>query len=117
MQIFEAEQDNLYFEHITAGKVLVSAVRKVLTTDSHADMSFVEAAAAHCSRASELLQALVAGGRGQDTYQPALFRYFYLFLHLAGALDGQAHTKAKLAEVCGNASGVHPWIVAEVQAK
>lgn len=130
-QIFEAEQDNLYFEHVSAGKTLIAALQHAVVpsigTAERAGTWQVEAAA-HCSTAVRHLQALLRDPAGQSTYQPTLFRYFFLSLCLAQAVvrrmpgddTATAELKQGLAVAAENASidsdRVHPWILMQLKA-
>jgi hypothetical protein len=82
----------------------------------------------HCAAALEHFLFLLREPAGQSTYQPALFRYFYLSLVLTRAvLQGEAGgsavavtLQAQLGEAAEaakqHASRVHPWIEAELLA-
>jgi hypothetical protein len=121
LQIFEAEQDNLYFEHVSAGRALIAALQE-------ASCAQQEVAVTHCAAALQHLLSLLCEPAGQSTYQPALFRYFYLSLVLTRAvLQGEAGGPAvavrlqarlgKAAEAAKqHATRVHPWIAAELLA-
>jgi hypothetical protein len=130
-QIFEAEQDNLYIEHISAGKVLVSALRAALSAPGAMDARSLADAVAHCTAAAGHYRSLLADAEGQSTYQPTLFRYFFLSFHLARAMvqsanmgDEQALERLRSellscaeggAAVSAGAIRLHPWITAELR--
>jgi hypothetical protein len=127
VQIFEAEQDNLYIEHISAGKVLVSALRIALAAPGAVDARSLADAVAHCTSAAGHYRSLLADAEGQSTYQPTLFRYFFLSFHLARAVVQSANVGDELAleqlreELLSCAEGgagairLHPWITAELR--
>ena len=128
IQIFEAEQDNLYLEHVSAGRVLIAA----LTLASRSGRTVLEDLATHCASAAQQLTALLSDVAGQSSYQPVLFRYFYLSLLLARSLVDIASTGQQQGAgldalrvaliACSEAAGkadparIHPWIASELQS-
>ena len=90
------------------------------------------AASVGCTAAAKLYRSLLSDPESQSTYQPTLFRYFFLSFHLAravvqsaataGAVAGAGDAQAELrgcvegsAQAGAGAIRLHPWITAELQ--
>ena len=117
-KIFEAEQDNLYVEPISAGRVLIGALTSALqaissTARSGAHVNNKEAVfllvsqlmAAPLQQAATLFGDLLHSRIGAPTsYQANLFQYFYLCFALSVTVilgvEGSGGTTKMSAELC-----------------
>jgi len=144
VQIFEAEQDNLYVEPISAGRALVAALLDALTlvlgatsANQQSVMLFLaELLSPVLLQAATLFGDLLCGKEGTPTsYQANLFQYFYLcftlstsVLQLTASSNAAAGELAPLKEavqklgtqfstmnVATTTTAVqHPWITTEL---
>lgn len=109
VQIFEAEQDNLYVEPISAGRALVAALLDALTTvlgatsaNQQSVLSFLaELLSPVLLQAATLFGDLLCGKEGTPTsYQANLFQYFYLCFTLStSVLQLSASSNAAAGEL------------------
>ena len=140
-QIFEAEQDNLYVEPISAGRALIAALLDALTTvlgatsaNQQSVLSFLaELLSPVLLQAATLFGDLLCGKEGTPTsYQANLFQYFYLCFTLstrllqltAGDNVGELAQLKEAVQKLGSQLAVkgvatttavqHPWITTEL---
>lgn len=125
LQIFEAEQDNLYVEPICAGRVLISALTRAVKTVLSGPNAAPLTAWLNTSVVPSCVDAV---GHFQvsteaQSYQPLLFQYFYLSF-LLGRTMNAVTVASEAFETCRVSGGAgecrdktHPWILTEFARK